>query len=208
MTCRWIGYPGLKSRSSQPTKIPSSSIGRVPSGRASGPFRPASAPWLHFVVDNDIASLAQFSRMRVQMASWKKSVFIDASPDQVFAYVDDPSKLVEWLPGMMEVHDVIGSGAGQQHEWTYKMAGVKLRGQAVVVEHILNTSAVHQTVGMIHSTFAYSVEPHDEGTRLSLDVEYTVPIPVLGKLAERLVIARNARELALALTNVKETLES
>lgn len=142
------------------------------------------------------------------MAAWKNSIVIDASPDRVFAYVDDPSKLVEWLPGVVEVRDVIGSGAGQQQEWTYKMAGVKLRGQTVVVEYVPKTSSVHQTVGMIHSTFAYSVEPHDEGTRLTLDVEYAVPIPVLGKLAERLVIARNARELELALTNVKETLEN
>jgi hypothetical protein len=56
-----------------------------------------------------------------------------------------------------------------------------------------------QTIGMIHSTFAYSAEPHEKGTRLTLEIDYTIPIPVLGRLAEHIV---------LALTNVKERLEN
>jgi hypothetical protein len=60
---------------------------------------------------------------------------------------------------------------------------------------------------MIHSTFAYGVESHEEGTTLTLEVEYSVPIPVLGKLAEHIAARRNAREFELALINVKETLE-
>jgi carbon monoxide dehydrogenase subunit G len=142
------------------------------------------------------------------MASWKNSIVIHAPVDRVFAYVDDPMMLVEWLPGMVEVHNVSGAGIGQQQEWIYKMAGVRLRGEAVVVEYVPNARAVHQTVGMIHTTFAYAVEAHDEGTLLTVEIEYTVPIPVLGKLAEHLVEARNAREFKMALVNVKESLES
>ena len=48
------------------------------------------------------------------MDSWKNSIVIHAPTNSVFAYVDDPMKLVEWLPGMFEVADVFGSGAGQQ----------------------------------------------------------------------------------------------
>ena len=49
--------------------------------------------------------------------------------------------------------------------------------------------------------------PTKKGRRLTLEVEYNVPIPVLGKLAEHIAARRNAREFELALTNVKETLE-
>lgn len=142
------------------------------------------------------------------MASWTNSIVIHAPADRVFAYVDDPMHLVEWLPGMMEVRNVIGSGAGQQQEWTYKMAGFLLRGQATVVEYVPNRRSVHQTIGMIGSTFTYTVEPHDEGATLTLEIEYNVPVPVLGRFAERAIIARNAREFEFALTNVKETLEA
>jgi uncharacterized membrane protein len=142
------------------------------------------------------------------MASWKNSIVIHAPADRVFAYVDDPMNLVEWLPSMVEIRNVIGTGAGQQQEWTYKMAGLLLRGQATVVEHVPNKSAVHQTIGMISSNFGYAVEPHEEGSVLTLEVEYSVPIPVLGKLAEHIALRRNERDFQIALENVKETLEA
>ena len=142
------------------------------------------------------------------MASWKNSIVIHALADRVFAYVDDPMTLVEWLPSMVEIRNVIGTGAGQQQEWTYKMAGLLLRGQATVVEHVPNKSAIHQTIGMISSDFGYAVEPHAEGSVLTLEVEYSVPIPVLGKLAEHIALRRNEREFQIALENVKETLEA
>jgi uncharacterized membrane protein len=142
------------------------------------------------------------------MASWKNSIVIHAPADRVFAYVDDPMNLVEWLPTMIEIRNVIGTGAGQQQEWTYKMAGLLLRGQATVVEHVPNKSAVHQTIGMISSNFGYAVEPHAEGSVLTLEVEYSVPIPVLGKLAEHIALRRNERDFQIALENVKETLEA
>ena len=61
---------------------------------------------------------------------------------------------------------------------------------------------------MINATFAYTVEAHEEGTLLTLEIEYNIPIPVLGKWAERIIIAQNAREFDLALINVKNILEA
>ena len=142
------------------------------------------------------------------MASWKNSIEIHAPSERVFAYVDDPMTLSEWIPGLVEVHNVIGSGEGQQEEWTYKLVGLLLRGQATVVEHVPNRLAVHQTIGMAHGTVGYEVEPHPEGTTLTLEIEYEIPFPVLGKIAERVLIRRNAREFELALLNVKEALEA
>ena len=85
------------------------------------------------------------------------------APARVFAYVDDPMNLVEWLPGMFDVRNVIGTGAGQQYEWTYKMAGPLLRGQSTVIEHVPDERAVHQNIGMISAIWGYTVEPHQEG---------------------------------------------
>jgi carbon monoxide dehydrogenase subunit G len=142
------------------------------------------------------------------MASWKNSIVIHAPADSVFAYVDEPTQLAEWLPSIVEVRNVIGTGAGQQFEWTAKMAGRLLRGQSTVIEHVPNRCAVHQSIGMVSSTFGYTVEPLAEGTALTLEIEYKIPIPLLGRLAERVLIRRNIREFELALINVKETLES
>ena len=142
------------------------------------------------------------------MASWKDSILIDAPPEDVFAYVDDPMELPTWLPSMIEVRNVIGTGLGQQYEYTYKMAGLLLRGQNVVVEHVPNERGLHQVIGMISALWDYSVEPHADGTLLSIQVEYSIPIPVLGRLAERLAIKQNAASFDLALINVKDVMEA
>ncbi len=42
---------------------------------------------------------------------------------------------------------------------------------------------------------------------MKLDIEYTIPIPVLGKLAEKLVLRRNEREADLAMANIKDKFE-
>lgn len=142
------------------------------------------------------------------MAAISESAHIHASVDRVFDYVTEPTKLPEWLPSMVEVHNVIGTGLGQQYEWTYKMAGMLLRGQSTVVEHVPRECSVHQSIGTIGSAWTLTFEPRDEGTTLTIEVEYTVPMPVLGKLAERLAVNWDRRDLALAFENVKEMLES
>lgn len=142
------------------------------------------------------------------MASWKNSIAIHAAADRLFAYVDEPMNLAEWLPSIVEVRNVIGTGAGQQFEWTAKMLGRLLRGQSTVIEHVPNKCGVHQAIGMVSSTFGYFVEPHDEGTELTLEIEYSVPFHLGGRIAEHVLVRRNAREFQLALDNVKELMEA
>lgn len=142
------------------------------------------------------------------MAWHKNSIIIDAPPSEVFAYVNDPANLPDWMVSMVEVRNIIGSGEGQQYEWTYKMVGLKLRGQNVVVEYVENERAVHQGIGMIDHSWTVMVEPHEGGTLLTSEVEYTIPLAVLGKLAEGLTVRRDNREMQASLLNVKEFLES
>jgi uncharacterized membrane protein len=143
-----------------------------------------------------------------RMVSLKRSVVIGAPADKVFAYVNEPTTMPEWLPSMVEIRDVIGTGAGQQYGWTYKYVGLLLRGQTTVVEYVSNECAVHQSIGRIDSVWTFSVEPHEEGTTLTIEVEYNIPIPVLGKLAEPFVVKRDTRTLESALANIEEMLMS
>jgi hypothetical protein len=112
-----------------------------------------------------------------------------------------------WLPTMVEVRDVIGTGAGQQFEWTSRMAGSLLRGQSTVIEHVPNVHGLHQSIGMVNSTFGYTVEPHEDGASLTVEIQYLVPVPVLGKLAERVLLRRNAREFEVGIVTIKDVLE-
>jgi len=42
---------------------------------------------------------------------------------------------------------------------------------------------------------------------LNLVVEYTIPVPVLGKLGERMVLRQNEREADQAMANIKAKME-
>jgi len=137
----------------------------------------------------------------------KRDIVINAPLERVFAYVSEPTTMSEWMPGLVEVRVVLGTGAGQQFEWTCKMAGLLLRGQSTVVEFVPNERSVHQSIGTIGGIWTYAVEPHDAGTLFTIEAEYDIPVPVLGKVAEQLAVKRNTRDLEAALLNVKDTLE-
>jgi hypothetical protein len=50
-------------------------------------------------------------------------------------------------------------------------------------------------------------QPEAGGTKVTLEGEYTVPIPVLGKLAEAIIVKMNEHEVELILANLKARME-
>jgi len=135
------------------------------------------------------------------------SINISAPVEKVFAYVTDPLTSPEWVVGMTEVTDVTGSGVGQHFHWKYNMLGVPLRGEGTVREQVPNERRVTEGKGGITSTWTLTFAPHEGGTKLDLELDYTIPVPVLGKLAEKLVFKRHQREAAMSMENIKERLE-
>ena len=141
------------------------------------------------------------------MANVEKSITINAPAEKVFDYLNDPRAQLEWVPSIMEVKDVSGSGVGQHFRWKYKMAGILLEGESTVTEYIPNKRIVTQSKGGATSTWTFNLEPHNGETRVKLTIDYTIPVPVLGRLAEKIVLKRNEREADLAMTNIKEKME-
>ena len=144
------------------------------------------------------------------MARLERSVTINAPVEKVFAYVcDDAMHTLDWMPSMVEVKDVVSTkeGVGSRYRWAYKMAGLRFEGENITTEYVPNQRLVEQSKGGISSTWTWTFAPEGEGTRLNLAIEYTVPVPVLGKLAEALVLRQNEREADLALANIKARME-
>jgi uncharacterized membrane protein len=141
------------------------------------------------------------------MPTINNSIHINAPVEKVFAYMTDPTNLPEWMVSMSEVTGVTGSGVGLNYQWKYKMIGIPLQGQTTFTEFVASERVVTESKGGVASTFTFTFAPHEGGTTLDLKVEYTIPIPVLGKLAERLVLKRNEREASMWLENVKERME-
>jgi len=141
------------------------------------------------------------------MAKVERSITINAPVEKVFAYIEDPMNELEWIPSLVEVQDVTGRGVETHFRWAYKMAGMRLEGESTNTEYIPNERIVTQSKGDIVSTWTLTFESHDGGTKLNFVIEYTIPVPVLGKLAEALVLRQNEREADLALANIKDRME-
>lgn len=143
------------------------------------------------------------------METFEKSIIINALPEKVFEYIDEPMNDPEWMIGMVEVHEVEGPpGVGRHFRWTFKMVGVPLKGQSTTIEHVPNRRTVTESQGGVSSTWAADVEPEGEGTKLTMKVEYAIPVPVLGKLAEQLISKQNQRNLESSMENIKHMLEA
>ncbi len=141
------------------------------------------------------------------MARVERSITINAPVEKVFAYITDPTNELESIPSITDIRNVKGEGVGQTYEWTYKMLGIPLRGKSEVVEYKPNEHYVEKSSGGIVSTWTYSFKAETGGTQMNLVVDYTIPIPVLGKFAERLVLRQTEREADLSMATLKDRLE-
>ncbi len=143
------------------------------------------------------------------MAKLKKTVTIKAPVEKVFGYISEPTSLPEIWPSLVEVKDVqrLPNG-GHSNRWVYKMAGIRLEGTSEDVEHVTNQRIVSKTRGGAESTQTWIFQPEAGGTKVTFGIEYTVPIPVLGKLAEAVIVKMNEHEGDLVLANLKARMEA
>jgi uncharacterized membrane protein len=143
------------------------------------------------------------------MAKLVKSIVIGAPVEKVFAFMENPANLPEIWPSMVEVKNLQPAPAGgYNYDWAYKMAGVRLEGASETVEHVPNQLLVDRTTKGIDSEFHWTFQAEGAGTKLTVEVEYKVPIPVLGKLAESIIVKQNDKEADTLLANLKARMES
>jgi uncharacterized membrane protein len=143
------------------------------------------------------------------MVKITRSVSIHAPVDTVFDYMSDPTHLPEIWPSMVEIKDVQPSASGgKDFGWVYKMAGMRFDGASQTVEQIANQRVVMKSVKGIESTFRWTYKSEDGGTKLTVEVEYNVPIPLLGKVAEAFILKQNEHEAEVLLANLKARMET
>jgi len=142
------------------------------------------------------------------MAKGKQTITINAPVEKVFRYWGDPTSLLEIWPSVVGVSDVQRlPNDGNRFRYVYKMAGMRFEGGSEDIEFVVNERIVSKTTGGIESTITATFQPKDGGTEMTVEVEYTVPIPLLGKLAESFILGVNERELGLMLANLKARME-
>ena len=108
----------------------------------------------------------------------------------------------------MEIKDVQRLPDGKtKSRWVYKMAGIRFEGTSEDIEVLANQRIVSKTKGGVESTQTWMFEPEGDETKVTLEIEYTIPIPLLGKLAEAIIVKMNEHEGEAILANLKARME-
>jgi uncharacterized membrane protein len=142
------------------------------------------------------------------MEKIKRIIHIDAPVNKVFEFIDEPENLPEIWPSMIKVDNVERSATkGRNYDWQYKMAGMPFNGHSETTEYVPNEHAVVETKEGIRSKFVWDYHAENGGTELKLAIEYTVPVPLLGKLAEKVIRRINENEADVMLANLKAAVE-
>ena len=139
------------------------------------------------------------------MAKVDKEVWIQAPLEKIFGYISEPSNMPEFWPSLVGVRDVQSlPKGGYVGLWEYKMLGMRFTGTAEYTQIVPNQFFVIKTKGGITSTIAWTVRSRENKTRVTLTIEYKVPIPLLGKLAEAIIVKMNDREGDLIMANLQD----
>ena len=137
-----------------------------------------------------------------------KSITIKSPVEKIFDYISEPTNLPEIWPSLIEIKDVQRLPDGNiNNRWVYKMAGVRFEGTSEGVESVANQRIVSKTKGGVESTQTWMFQSEGDETKVTIDMEYTIPIPLLGKLAEAIIVKMNEHEGELLLSNLKARME-
>jgi carbon monoxide dehydrogenase subunit G len=116
--------------------------------------------------------------------TYSTSGHIDNTPEAVIAYVADPRKRPLFFPSLKSVSDIKGepTAVGTTWKWTFSALGFDFQGAGRCTQHEPGKVYAFKTEGGIDSTFTYRAEADGKGTRLTIDLQYTVPDHMLTKL--------------------------
>jgi carbon monoxide dehydrogenase subunit G len=144
------------------------------------------------------------------MAKVTRTFQVKRKPDAVIDYISDVENHPAFIPPLKSVANIAGDPKrnGTRWDWTFVMAGVEIKGKAETADYQAGKRYSFKTTG-IDSTFIYSVEAADGGSRVTADVVYEVPQGVLAKIADKAVVERmNERDADRAAQNLKTILDS
>jgi uncharacterized protein YndB with AHSA1/START domain len=132
-------------------------------------------------------------------------------PEQVFAYVTDPTRFVEWQQGVVSGHmDEGGPHAIGARCLTTRRIGFAERPVTSEITHIdpPRTWGLRGIDGPIRATVNVMVGPVEGGRRSRLTIDLDFEGHGIGRLLVPLVVRRGARkEMAANLQRLKERLE-
>jgi uncharacterized membrane protein len=133
-----------------------------------------------------------------------KEVTVNAPLGQVFSYVSDPNNWPEFWPSLVKVRDVVAlPNGGYSGKYQFKMGGRIFNGSAEYTKFIPDLWMVVRTAGSIKSEITWTFRSRENKTKVWLVIEYKIPIPLLGFLAEPIIGEMNNQNADSILKNLE-----
>ncbi|BAJ64698.1 SRPBCC family protein [Anaerolinea thermophila] len=142
------------------------------------------------------------------MAHVKKSIYIHAPVEKVYALARDPNRWATFYVGLSEAEEITGHGeVGTVVKHHYLMAGMRFPVTSrVLVDSIGPTGAQWKgkIEGPLDGEQTWDYIPKNGGTEVTVSIDYTLPGAVLGRIANRLLVERiQERAMEQTLENLK-----
>ncbi|MBV9650526.1 MAG: SRPBCC family protein [Pseudonocardiales bacterium] len=146
------------------------------------------------------------------MAPISTTTEVDRPPEEVFTYVTDPSRFVEWQRNVVSGHmDTDGLSTVGTKCVTTRRIGFAERAVTAEITHIAppRTWGVRGVDGPIRAIVSVTVDPIDAGRRSRLTIDLDFEGHGIGKLLVSLAVRRQARnEMPTNLRALKDRLEN
>jgi uncharacterized protein YndB with AHSA1/START domain len=143
------------------------------------------------------------------MRKISRSILINSSPERVFDFIDNPENFLVVWPSMVEVAGIQKKpNGGHNYDWAYKMGGIRFHGHSESVRVERPRLIESRNERGIPSRFRWTFDAKNGGTLLNVDIDYSIPTPVVGKLAEAVVAKMNEHEMETVLANIRQAVEA
>jgi carbon monoxide dehydrogenase subunit G len=141
------------------------------------------------------------------MVRVERSVAINRSSNDVFAFVADQTNAARWQSGMVEVRRLTDgpAGVGTRHAFTRTLMGRRMTGENEYVEFVPGRRVAFRTTSGPKLLASYDVAPDSTGTRLTAKIE--LDVAGIMTIAAPLVARTLSRDVDSNLALLKDILE-
>lgn len=143
------------------------------------------------------------------MAKISREVHIKTPVTTVFNLIYDPNNLPEIWPNLIEIKNVKESPlGGYDYNWAYNMLGLRFEGRTQVIEFLTDRRMVTKSTKGIESTVTWDFQDDgEEESHLTFEMDYEIPVSLLNRHPEQLILENNGHEVDAMLRNLKTLAE-
>lgn len=138
----------------------------------------------------------------------EKRILINVGAERVFSLLTDFRRWPEIFPNMVGVPEITEKDGQTRFKWVYKMMGLRVKGEVVIIESVPNQRLVAEVKMVAHIHWVWALEERESQTQVTSTVEYKIPKWVFPKIAKSLSDKQQyERELDLVLHTIKQLVE-